>query len=83
MARTAASNASGRKSARASSHYNRWSSGEVRELRQLARSKLPMREIGQKLGRTAVSVRGKAQREGIPLTSGGGAAFARRASGKR
>lgn len=83
MARTAASNTSDRKSARASSHYNRWSSSEVRELRQLARAKLPMREIGQKLGRTIVSIRGKAQREGIPLTSGGSAAFSRRSSGKR
>ena len=83
MARTAASNASSRKRGRASSHYNRWSSGEVRELRQLARAKLPMREIGQKLGRTAVSIRGKAQREGIPLTSSGSAGFPRRSSEKR
>ena len=83
MARTATSNMPGRRSGRASSHYNRWSSGEVRELRQLARAKLPMREIGRKLGRTEVSIRGKAQREGIPLTSVGAPGFPRRRRGDR
>jgi IS30 family transposase len=82
MARTAASKASTRKPARTSSHYHRWSKSEVRELRQLARAHLPMREIGRKLGRTPVSIRGKAQREGISLRAGS-AETRRRARGKR
>ena len=44
-----------------------WSTGDVRELRRLARQNTPTRVIGLKLGRTEVSVRGKAQREGISL----------------
>jgi hypothetical protein len=45
----------------------RWSSGDVRELRRLARGNTPTRVIGLKLGRTATAIRGKAQREGISL----------------
>jgi hypothetical protein len=75
MPRTAASKA-GR--SRASGHYSRWSKGEVRELRQLARAKTPMRDIGRKLGRTPISIRGKAQREGISLALGDNASFGRR-----
>lgn len=44
-----------------------WSTGDVRTLRQLARQNTPTRVIGLKLGRTEISVRGKAQREGISL----------------
>ena len=48
-------------------NYNRWSTSDVRALRQLAKQKTPTRVIGLKLGRTAISIRGKAQREGISL----------------
>jgi hypothetical protein len=44
-----------------------WSTGDVRALRQLAKANTPTRVIGLKLGRTEISVRGKAQREGISL----------------
>ena len=44
-----------------------WSSADVRQLRQLAKANTPTRVIGLKLGRTEISVRGKAQREGISL----------------
>lgn len=86
MARTATSKISTRKSTgstRRSSHYNRWTKGEVRELRQFARANMPMREIGRRLGRTEVSIRGKAQREGISLKSGGNTGYARRLRRKR
>jgi hypothetical protein len=78
MARTAASKAPARKSARpsrSSTHYSRWTKNELRELRQLARAHMPMREIGRTLGRTAISIRGKAQREGISLKSADGAGY--------
>ena len=68
---------------RNSGHYSRWSKGEIRELRQLARAKIPMRDIGQRLGRTPISIRGKAQREGISLALSDSSGFARRARGKR
>jgi hypothetical protein len=48
-------------------NYNRWSASDVRALRQLAKQNTPTRVIGLKLGRTAISIRGKAQREGISL----------------
>jgi len=48
-------------------NYNRWTAGDVRTLRQLAKQNMPTRAIGLKLGRTAISIRGKAQREGISL----------------
>ena len=76
MPRTAASRA--RKS-RISVHYTRWSKREVRELRQLAHAKMPMPDIGRKLGRTEISIRGKAQREGISLARGDSGGFSRRA----
>jgi hypothetical protein len=68
---------------RGSGHYSRWSKGEIRELRQLARAKMPMRDIGRQLGRTAISIRGKAQREGISLALGAHAAYGRRSRGNR
>jgi predicted alpha/beta hydrolase len=52
---------------RTRNNYNRWTASDVRALRQLAKQNTPMRVIGQKLGRTAISIRGKAQREGISL----------------
>jgi hypothetical protein len=48
-------------------NYVRWSAADVRELRRLAKANTPTRVIGLKLGRTAVSVRGMAQRQGISL----------------
>jgi len=51
----------------------------VRELRQLAHVKMPMPDIGRKLGRTEISIRGKAQREGISLAQGDIGGFRRRA----
>jgi hypothetical protein len=44
-----------------------WARGDIQMLRQLARQNTPTRVIGLKLGRTATSVRSKAQREGISL----------------
>ena len=48
-------------------NYKGWRADDVRELRRLAKENTPTRVIGLKLGRTAISVRGKAQREGISL----------------
>ncbi len=47
--------------------FKTWSASDVRMLRQLARANTPTGVIGLKLGRTKISVRGKAQREGISL----------------
>jgi hypothetical protein len=44
-----------------------WGRGDLQMLKQLARQNTPTRVIGLKLGRTATSVRSKAQREGISL----------------
>lgn len=60
-----------------------WSAGDVRTLRQLAREHTPTRVIGLKLGRTEISVRGKAQREGISLRPANRAPYARRRRGGR
>jgi len=51
----------------------------VRELRQFAHAKMPMRDIGRKLSRTEISIRGKAQREGISLAQEDIGGFRRRA----
>ena len=48
-------------------NYKGWRADDVRELRRLAKGNTPTRVIGLKLGRTAIAVRGKAQREGISL----------------
>lgn len=52
--------------------YNRnsgkgWTSGDVTELRDLARQNTPTRVIGLKLGRTENAVRNRASEEGISL----------------
>ena len=44
-----------------------WTKSDVRTLEKLADGNTPTRVIGLKLGRTATSVRSKAQREGISL----------------
>lgn len=44
-----------------------WSTGDVRELRSLARGNTPTRVIGLKLGRTEDGVRSKAAQSGVSL----------------
>ena len=44
-----------------------WTPGDVRELRQLARTNTPTRVIGLKLGRTANSVYQRASQEQVSL----------------
>ena len=44
-----------------------WSSGQVRQLRQLAKGNTPTRVIGLKLGRSASAVYSKASEKGISL----------------
>ena len=44
-----------------------WSDRDVRELKALVRGNTPTRVIELKLGRTEISVRGKARREGLSL----------------
>ncbi|MFN3659197.1 MAG: hypothetical protein ACK4UO_18275 [Pseudolabrys sp.] len=63
--------------------YKAWSAGDVRELRRLARGNTPTRVIGLKLGRTEVSVRGKAQREGISLKPANRSPYTRRRRPRR
>jgi predicted alpha/beta hydrolase len=65
---------------RTRNNYNRWSASDVRALRQLAKQNTPMRVIGQKLGRTPISIRGKAQREGISLRPTNQASYSRRSA---
>ncbi len=60
-----------------------WSAGDVRELRRLARENTPTRVIGLKLGRTEISVRGKAQREGISLRPANRSPYTRRRAARR
>lgn len=60
-----------------------WSTSEVRTLRQLARANTPTRAIGLKLGRTEISVRGKAQREGISLRPVNRSPYSRRRRSSR
>jgi hypothetical protein len=45
----------------------RWTSTQLRELRQLARQNIPTRVIGLKLGRTENAVRTKASEKGVSL----------------
>ncbi len=60
-----------------------WSASDVRALRQMARSNTPTGVIGLKLGRTEISVRGKAQREGISLKPTNRSPYNRRRGGRR
>ncbi|MGN6461050.1 MAG: hypothetical protein ACTHLY_07555 [Pseudolabrys sp.] len=60
-----------------------WSAGDVRTLRSLARQNTPTRVIGLKLGRTEISVRGKAQREGISLRPANRSPYTRRTTRAR
>ena len=59
-----------------------WSAGDVRTLRELAQQNTPTRVIGLKLGRTEISVRGKAQREGISLKPTNRSPYNRRRRGR-
>ncbi len=45
----------------------RWSSGDVRQLRQLAGENTPTRVISLKLGRPEGAIYSKASEQGIPL----------------
>ncbi len=52
--------------------YNRnsgkeWTSGEVKQVKDLAKQNTPTRVIGLKLGRTEDAVRSRASQEGISL----------------
>ena len=54
------------------SKYNRnngtrWSAGEVKQLKEMAKRNTPTRVIGLKLGRTASSIYSRASKEGISL----------------
>jgi hypothetical protein len=46
---------------------NAWTTGEVKQLRELARENTPTRVIGLKLGRTEEAVRTRASDEGVSL----------------
>jgi len=59
-------------------NYVRWSAGDVRELRRLAKENTPTRVIGLKLGRTEIAIRGMAQREGISLRQANRSPYNRR-----
>jgi hypothetical protein len=63
----AASGNGARKAKSTSNNYARWTRAEVKVLRQLAAANTPTPSIGRKLGRTAISIQGKAQREGISV----------------
>lgn len=48
-------------------HNKHWTSGDVKELKQLARENTPTRVMGLKLGRTAEAVQSKASEIGVSL----------------
>lgn len=48
-----------------------WTAADLRMLRQLAKANTPTSVISQKMGRTEIAIRGKAQREGISLGTPG------------
>ncbi len=54
-----------------------WSSGEMRTLKQLAKSGTPTSVVARQLGRTAAAVQQKAMRSGISFRAG------KRASARR
>ena len=56
----------------------RWTTTQVRQLRQLARQNTPTRVIGLKLGRTENAVRTKASEKGVSLKSRNQSSFYRR-----
>jgi hypothetical protein len=60
--------------------HARWSREDVKMLRQLAKENTPTRVIGLKLGRTAISIQGKAQREAISLRPTNQSPYNRRAN---
>ena len=45
----------------------RWSSGEKKQLRELARQNTPTRVMGLKLGRTPAAVQNQASKQGVSL----------------
>ena len=60
-----------------------WSASDVRELKSLIKENTPTRVIGLKLGRTEVSVRGKARYEGLSLKPTNQSPYNRRLAGKK
>jgi len=56
----------------------RWTTTQVRQLRQLASQNTPTRVIGLKLGRTENAVRTKASEKGVSLKSRNQSSFYRR-----
>jgi hypothetical protein len=67
----------------ASNTYARWGRDEIKTLRQLAKDNVPTGKIGKALGRTAIAIQGKAQREGISLRSAAPVAAARMKRGPK
>jgi hypothetical protein len=67
----------------ANNTYARWNRDEIKKLRQLAKENVPTGKIGAALGRTAIAIQGKAQREGISLRSAEAAAPARAKPGAK
>jgi|SRR5215213_3755842 len=56
----------------------RWTTTQVKQLRQLARQNTPTRVIGLKLGRTENAVRTKASEKGVSLKARNQSSFYRR-----
>jgi hypothetical protein len=66
---------------RARKSGKKWTNGEVRRLRELARGNTPTRLIGLKLGRTAGAVGSKASREHVSLKPTNQSPYGRRRNG--
>jgi hypothetical protein len=60
-----------------------WSEADLGMLRQLARANTPTGVISLKMGRTAIAIRSKAQREGISLKPINRSPYSRRAAADR
>jgi hypothetical protein len=60
-----------------------WSADDMRMLRVFAKQNTPTRVIGLKLGRTEISVRGKAQRAGISLKPTNRSPYTRRKTSRK
>jgi hypothetical protein len=48
-------------------HGNDWTTGDLKQLKQLVRANTPARVIGLKMGRTPAAVQQKASTEGVSL----------------
>ena len=67
------------------SHGKPWSTADMRELRQLAKTNMSARQVADRLGRTLDSVKSKASEEHISLNQGSKAAkkSAKKAAAKK